>query len=200
MKSFWGFWAMTRPRFSQNVQRLKRHFKGFSQLFARREEVEEEETEIEIGYPTDVKHLTHIGWDGSTTINPIKGWENLKPPEIISFPSISIKQFELAMAAQADFATIQSQISNLNIYRKQICYCTVRSGTKMGFLVTTLIFVVVGVIASLCARICCNRGPSTNLLHLTLIITATVCCWMMWAIVYLAQLKPLIVPVLSEGE
>lgn len=35
--------------------------------------------------------------------------------------------------------------------------------TKMGFLVTTLIFVVVGVIASLCARICCNRGPSTNL-------------------------------------
>ncbi|KAK4725842.1 hypothetical protein R3W88_030759 [Solanum pinnatisectum] len=101
MKTFWGFWAMTRPRFSQNVQRLKRHFKGFSQLFARKEEVEEEETEIEIGYPTDVKHLTHIGWDGSTTINPIKGWENLKPPEIISFPTISIKQFELAMAAQA---------------------------------------------------------------------------------------------------
>ncbi|XP_057485593.1 V-type proton ATPase subunit e1 [Actinidia eriantha] len=70
----------------------------------------------------------------------------------------------------------------------------------MGFLVTTLIFVVIGVIASLCSRICCNRGPSTNLLHLTLIITATVCCWMMWAIVYLAQMKPLIVPILSEGE
>ncbi|CAN1242336.1 hypothetical protein LINPERPRIM_LOCUS5308 [Linum perenne] len=33
----------------------------------------------------------------------------------------------------------------------------------MGFLVTTLIFLVVGVIASLCVRICCNRGPSTNL-------------------------------------
>ncbi|PHT98170.1 CRIB domain-containing protein RIC10 [Capsicum chinense] len=101
MKSFWGFWAMTRPRFSQNMQRLKRHFKGFSQLFARKEEVEEEEMEIEIGYPTDVKHLTHIGWDGSTTINPIKGLENLKPPEIISFSSISIKQFEIAMANQA---------------------------------------------------------------------------------------------------
>nr|XP_004252968.1 CRIB domain-containing protein RIC4-like [Solanum lycopersicum] len=101
IKSFWGFWAITRPRFSHNVQRLKRHFKGFSQLFARKEEVEVEEAEIEIGYPTDVKHLTHIGWDGSTTINPIKGWENLNPPEIISFPSISIKQFELAMAAQA---------------------------------------------------------------------------------------------------
>ncbi|OMP04339.1 TATA box binding protein associated factor (TAF) [Corchorus olitorius] len=70
----------------------------------------------------------------------------------------------------------------------------------MGFLITTLIFAVIGVIASLCTRICCNRGPSTNLFHLTLVITATVCCWMMWAIVYLAQMKPLIVPILSEGE
>ncbi|MED6208275.1 V-type proton ATPase subunit e1 [Stylosanthes scabra] len=71
---------------------------------------------------------------------------------------------------------------------------------KMGFLVTTLIFLVVGVIACLCTRICCNRGPSTNLFHLTLVITATMCCWMMWAIVYLAQMNPLIVPVLNEGE
>ncbi|KAL4326003.1 hypothetical protein GQ457_11G012690 [Hibiscus cannabinus] len=71
---------------------------------------------------------------------------------------------------------------------------------NMGFLVTTLIFVVIGIIASLCTRICCNRGPSANLFHLTLVITATVCCWMMWAIVYLAQMKPLIVPILSEGE
>ncbi|XP_043689660.1 V-type proton ATPase subunit e1 [Telopea speciosissima] len=70
----------------------------------------------------------------------------------------------------------------------------------MGFLITTLIFIVTGVIASLLVRICCNRGPSGNLFHLTLVITATVCCWMMWAIVYLAQMKPLIVPILSEGE
>ncbi|KAH0637638.1 hypothetical protein KY289_037553 [Solanum tuberosum] len=33
----------------------------------------------------------------------------------------------------------------------------------MGFAVTSLIFVVVGVIASFGAGICCNRGPSTNL-------------------------------------
>ncbi|KAH1054164.1 hypothetical protein AAZX31_08G311600 [Glycine max] len=70
----------------------------------------------------------------------------------------------------------------------------------MGFLVTTLIFVVIGIIACLCTRICCNRGPSANLFHLTLVITATICCWMMWAIVYLAQMKPLIVPILNEGE
>ncbi|TQE07652.1 hypothetical protein C1H46_006723 [Malus baccata] len=48
----------------------------------------------------------------------------------------------------------------------------------MGFLVTTLIFAVIGIIASLCTRICCNRGPSANLFHLTLVITATICCWM----------------------
>ncbi|KAG6387463.1 hypothetical protein SASPL_152653 [Salvia splendens] len=70
----------------------------------------------------------------------------------------------------------------------------------MGFLVTTLIFIVVGIIASLCARICFNRGPSANLLQLTLVITTTVCCWMMWAIVYLAQMNPLIVPILNESE
>ncbi|KAF2618096.1 hypothetical protein F2Q68_00040414 [Brassica cretica] len=49
----------------------------------------------------------------------------------------------------------------------------------MAFLVTSVIFAVVGIIASIFTRICFNQGPSTNLLHFTLVITATVCCWMM---------------------
>ncbi|XP_057472701.1 V-type proton ATPase subunit e2-like isoform X4 [Actinidia eriantha] len=53
---------------------------------------------------------------------------------------------------------------------------------NIGFLVASLIFVVTGIIASLCTRICFNRGTSTNLLHLTLVITATVCCWMMYEV------------------
>ncbi|XP_042477988.1 V-type proton ATPase subunit e1-like [Macadamia integrifolia] len=69
----------------------------------------------------------------------------------------------------------------------------------MGFLITSLIFIVAGVVGALLARICFNRGTSGNLFHLTLVITTTVCCWMMWAIVYLAQMNPLIVPILSEG-
>ncbi|KAK3128264.1 hypothetical protein QOZ80_6AG0507100 [Eleusine coracana subsp. coracana] len=69
----------------------------------------------------------------------------------------------------------------------------------MGFLVTTLIFFAAGVVASLFTLICCNRGPSTNLFHLTLLVTAVICAWMMYAIVYLAQMKPLINPILS-GE
>lgn len=60
------------------------------------------EKEMEIGHPTDVKHVTHIGLDGSTTTNPIKSWNNnVNAPEILSFrPTISLKQFEQAMAAQ----------------------------------------------------------------------------------------------------
>lgn len=60
------------------------------------------EKEMEIGFPTDVKHVTHIGSDGSTTINHVSNWgNNLKANEIISFPSISLQQFEIAMAAQS---------------------------------------------------------------------------------------------------
>uniref|UniRef100_J3M2A3 Uncharacterized protein n=1 Tax=Oryza brachyantha TaxID=4533 RepID=J3M2A3_ORYBR len=33
----------------------------------------------------------------------------------------------------------------------------------MGFWVTTLIFLLAGVVASLFSLLCCNRGPSTNL-------------------------------------
>ncbi|XP_009600474.1 CRIB domain-containing protein RIC4-like [Nicotiana tabacum] len=101
INGFGGFLA--RRQFSQGVHMLKRSFKGFSQLLVYKEEIEEVEMEMEIGNPTDVKHVTHIGYDGSTKIiNPVKGWENSKAPELLSFPnSISIKQFELAMASQA---------------------------------------------------------------------------------------------------
>ncbi|KAL2921295.1 CRIB domain-containing protein RIC1 [Bienertia sinuspersici] len=35
---------------------------------------EEEETEMQIGFPTDVKHVAHIGWDGPTANSP--SWIN----------------------------------------------------------------------------------------------------------------------------
>ncbi|CAJ2629229.1 V-type proton ATPase subunit e2-like [Trifolium pratense] len=69
----------------------------------------------------------------------------------------------------------------------------------MGFVVTSLIFLLIGIIASFSTTICFNKGSSSNLFHLTLVLTSTICCWMMWAIVYLAQMNPLIVPILS-GE
>ncbi|KAK2363850.1 CRIB domain-containing protein RIC7 [Trifolium repens] len=44
---------------------------------------EEKEQEIEIGNPTDVKHVAHIGWDGPTDNNP--SWMN----EFKSTPGLS---------------------------------------------------------------------------------------------------------------
>ncbi|XP_041010155.1 CRIB domain-containing protein RIC4-like [Juglans microcarpa x Juglans regia] len=102
MKNSFGFLALPKPNIAGGIQRVFRSIKSFSQFFVYKEENEEMEKEMEIGYPTDVKHVTHIGLDGSTTTNPAKGWENLTAPEIISFPSISLRQFEFAMAAQAD--------------------------------------------------------------------------------------------------
>ncbi|KAJ6693756.1 hypothetical protein OIU85_004526 [Salix viminalis] len=73
-------------------------FKNFPQLFAYKEEIKE----MEIGSPTDVKHVTHIGWDAAApTSNPVHGWDNLISPELLSLQSETLRQFELAIAAQA---------------------------------------------------------------------------------------------------
>ncbi|KAL6970862.1 CRIB domain-containing protein [Sarracenia purpurea var. burkii] len=101
MKNSWGFLAVPKPIISIGIQRLTKTFKSFSQLFGYKEEMEDRETEMEIGLPTNVKHVTHIGWDGTTTTNPVKGWEDLTAPEILSFPSVSMRRFELSMFAQA---------------------------------------------------------------------------------------------------
>lgn len=60
------------------------------------EELEELEMEMEIGCPTDVQHVTHIGWDGVTTCadNPRRGWDALIPPEFLSLASQSLHQYE----------------------------------------------------------------------------------------------------------
>jgi len=77
-----------------------------------REDVKEMEAEMEIGFPTDVKHVTHIGIDGSTITNNVKGWDNMKAPELLSLSPISFKQFELAMATQAQCSLIDDPNSS----------------------------------------------------------------------------------------
>nr|GMD23695.1 CRIB domain-containing protein RIC6-like [Ipomoea batatas] len=44
---------------STKVKGLFKGLKYISQIFE-----EEKEAEIQIGFPTDVKHVAHIGWDG----------------------------------------------------------------------------------------------------------------------------------------
>ncbi|XP_042024962.1 CRIB domain-containing protein RIC6-like [Salvia splendens] len=58
---------------SASKPKMKGFFKGFkyiSQIF----EDEEKEDDIQIGLPTDVKHVAHIGWDGPAVDTP--SWMN----------------------------------------------------------------------------------------------------------------------------
>lgn len=63
------------------------------------EELEELEMDMEIGCPTDVQHVTHIGWDGiatTTSADPMRGWDNLVPPELLPLSSQSLQQYEVS--------------------------------------------------------------------------------------------------------
>ncbi|XP_050220210.1 CRIB domain-containing protein RIC5-like [Mercurialis annua] len=57
---------------------LLRGFRYISQIF------DEKEPEMEIGFPTDVKHVAHIGWDGPSVSKP--SWMNdfQSAPELTS--------------------------------------------------------------------------------------------------------------------
>ncbi|XP_071720985.1 CRIB domain-containing protein RIC2-like [Rutidosis leptorrhynchoides] len=103
-KKPWNFVAPSRSNISRAMGRLIRvAFKSFTHVFAYKDiEDTRIETEMEIGYPTDVKHVTHIGYDGSMTTNLDKNSDTLQLTDINSFPSVSLEQFELAMAAQAE--------------------------------------------------------------------------------------------------
>ncbi|XP_021887403.1 CRIB domain-containing protein RIC10 isoform X2 [Carica papaya] len=50
------------------IKGIYKSFKFISQIFVVKER------EMEIGYPTDVKHVAHIGWDGSSGSAP--SWMN----------------------------------------------------------------------------------------------------------------------------
>lgn len=56
-----------------------------------KEEMEEDaKREMEIGFPTNVKHVTHIGLDGPVTSNG--RWEELitsSSPQLLDFSSVS---------------------------------------------------------------------------------------------------------------
>ncbi|XP_061357392.1 CRIB domain-containing protein RIC4 [Gastrolobium bilobum] len=80
-----------KPNLSTSFNRLFKGFKNFSQLFLEKEEeLEELEIDMEIGCPTNVQHVTHIGLDGiATSADPMRGLENLIPPELLSLSSQS---------------------------------------------------------------------------------------------------------------
>uniref|UniRef100_A0A804K1B0 CRIB domain-containing protein n=1 Tax=Musa acuminata subsp. malaccensis TaxID=214687 RepID=A0A804K1B0_MUSAM len=87
MKRSLGFPPLPRHNISAALQRL---IKSMAQLFALQRE-EDEEVEMEIGFPTDVQHVTHIGCDGSRTIITLHNRDGA--PEFLSLPALTLEEF-----------------------------------------------------------------------------------------------------------
>nr|XP_043618367.1 CRIB domain-containing protein RIC4-like [Erigeron canadensis] len=76
-----------------SIHRLTKTIKNLSQSLVYKEEIEELEMEMEIGLPTDVKHVTHIGIDGSPTIGA-KGINHLVASELLSLCPDAMASYE----------------------------------------------------------------------------------------------------------
>lgn len=105
-KNSFSILPFPRPNVAAGFQKLAKSIKNLSHYFVFEEEEDEEEVEMEIGFPTDVQHVAHIGLDGlSHTVSSKKSsWDMAPPAEFLPLTSFSMKQFELAMAAQAGTA------------------------------------------------------------------------------------------------
>ncbi|KAJ8466568.1 hypothetical protein OPV22_029120 [Ensete ventricosum] len=65
---------------------------GDEEIAGGREEDEEEDVEMEIGFPTDVQHVAHIGCDGSrTTILTLHDRD--AAPGFLSLPALTLEEF-----------------------------------------------------------------------------------------------------------
>lgn len=70
---------------STKIKGIYKSFKCISQIFV----MTKERHEMEIGYPTDVKHVAHIGWDSHSTNAP--SWMNeFKTASEFSTTSLSL--------------------------------------------------------------------------------------------------------------
>ncbi|KAK1431512.1 hypothetical protein QVD17_07972 [Tagetes erecta] len=86
--------ALSKPNIYIGFHRLTRTIKSLSQsLVIFKDETEDEETEMEIGLPTDVKHVTHIGPDGPLT-NGANGCNHLPFLDDLSLCLGSVAQYE----------------------------------------------------------------------------------------------------------
>lgn len=96
MKNSPGFPPMVRHNISAALQRL---IKSFAQLFALQRE--DDEVEMEIGYPTDVQHVTHIGI-GANGIGTLSNW--VGDPELLSLsvPALTIEEMERVLVQTSD--------------------------------------------------------------------------------------------------
>ncbi|KAI3724192.1 hypothetical protein L2E82_35960 [Cichorium intybus] len=100
-KSSFRFTALSKPNVSVALHRLTRSIKNLSQSLGSKEDTEE--AQMEIGLPTDVKHVAHVGFDGSVT-SEVNRPRNLNNTDFLGFCPVSFAQLEgrLAMCAPLD--------------------------------------------------------------------------------------------------
>ncbi|KAL1560117.1 CRIB domain-containing protein RIC10-like [Salvia divinorum] len=93
---------------------VKGIFKGFkytiSQFFVVKER------EIEIGYPTDVKHVAHIGWDGASGMAPSWMSEFKTGPDFAT-TSIGNSGSALSTWSSQDFGESMQHQSGSDMFR-----------------------------------------------------------------------------------
>ena len=90
------------------MSRLMKGIRSLSQMFATYEydgDDDEEEREMVIGYPTDVQHVGHIGWDGhNNTVGA--GAAMASMVNAFSLPSsLSLHHLDMAMDRAAAHAS-----------------------------------------------------------------------------------------------
>ncbi|PUZ44793.1 hypothetical protein GQ55_8G152400 [Panicum hallii var. hallii] len=91
--------------FLAGIRKLIKSFKSLSQIFEIYKEDDDEieddmDVGIEIGFPTDVQHVAHIGLDGSTNLSSLRGLEGAR--DLLPLSNLTtLEQFELAMASLA---------------------------------------------------------------------------------------------------
>ncbi|KAI7755225.1 hypothetical protein M8C21_015037 [Ambrosia artemisiifolia] len=107
LKSSFRFASLSKPNVSIGFQRITKSIKSLSQsLVFKDDETDEVHMELEIGLPTDVKHVAHVGFDGSVTSEANRSNGDLDASDFLGFCPISFAELEerLAMCATMDAA------------------------------------------------------------------------------------------------
>ncbi|XP_018469245.1 CRIB domain-containing protein RIC10-like isoform X2 [Raphanus sativus] len=100
------------------AMKMKGIYKGFkriSQIFA----MEKERDEIKIGYPTDVKHMAHIGLEGSSSSGP--GWMSEFKIGADQALSPRASSFSSARPSSSFFTSSSTGKFDLGSSRRTIC-------------------------------------------------------------------------------
>ncbi|CAH2078342.1 unnamed protein product [Thlaspi arvense] len=93
---------------SMKMKGIYKSFKSISQIFV------EKERDIEIGYPTEVKHVAHVGWEGSSGSAPawmseFKAGAELLSPRASSFSHARHSNSFFNNSSSSDFDQSSSQ-------------------------------------------------------------------------------------------